>query len=278
MHTIKSLASAAALLLAAPFAHGDVLFQENFESYDPGATTLSSGWTLTNSGSRMTNSVIDPAEGDVGAIEGEQYWRFSYPSGLTAGQPNSTMTASAWRQDDAAGVYVLSHRLYFASTTIENSSVMRPRYLLSIRDAADRLAGTLTIRANTDGNQTKQIGYGTASGTTYISEGAAGYPAFWSTNDWLMVVMTVNEPDRTWSFELADGNGTPIAALSGLSLQNAEFDQATAFRIQVLSGDNDRGLNTWVDDIQVNGPIPEPGSMSLLALGSAALLLRRRGA
>ncbi|MFA9478951.1 PEP-CTERM sorting domain-containing protein [Phycisphaerales bacterium AB-hyl4] len=274
MRRILSLMPAATLLFTIPLAHGSVvLFEENFESYAPGATTLSSSWTLTNLGDRMTNSVVNASDD---AIEGDQYWRFSYPSGLDDGQPNSTMTASGWRQDDAEGVYVLSHRIYFSSTTIENSALMRPRYLLTIRDADDRVAGTLTLRALSDGNGNKQIRYETASGTTTINEGDTGYPTFWSTNDWLMVVMTVDELDRTWSFELANGNGTPIAAMAGLSLQNADFDQAEAFRMQLLGVPDTRGLNTWVDDIQITGPIPEPSSMALLGLGALAMLRRRR--
>lgn len=279
MRKCLSITSAATLLCAVPLAHGDVLFQENFESYAHGATSLSSAWTIGGTGTTaITGRVVD--DGDAGnandqAIEGDRYWQWSYPRNVGTGIPNSYIETMGWRQDPSPGVYTVSQRVYVAHNTSAVTDRTESDYFIFLEDENGNRGAGLTIQTTGD-----YAGSSTGRDIQYHGNGQYNVVAdsLWPRDEWLMVVMTIDEINATWSFEVADEDGNPIAALSGLSYSSNVFTGFDKLKLHVQPGNQNRGVDVWIDDIQINGPIPEPGSMSLLGLGGAALLLRRRKA
>ena len=248
--TISTLVAAAALAASA-----SAQFSTSFEAptYTSGNIAGQDGWATPSRPEHarvLTAAEIAAEVSAMGITEGSMV-RSGSQALLVSGTGGSSSTSRVITGFEAESLVALD--LYSRPLTGGNSI---GNFFFTMEDGDGTRAAA--VRFGPDG-----IDYATETTTGLWTPTGVG----WTSDDWHNIRMEANYSTATYDLFL-DGvrlNDSPIAFYDTAS---DSFAQARVFRGSGQSG----GI---VDDLTVS-VVPEPGTLSLFALGAGAMLLRRR--
>ena len=282
------------LLATGPSACASLLASEDFESYAPGAlssqTGGGTGWTgnWTAPGAVVRADVVDTTGtpmtftpgGALSTVNGATRALEVQLSGLPASQFAGVRTLATPIAETFYVGYLVRYQAGAAWAGANNT------FTLHLGTNATQ-TGTVNFGLRGDagapGNKNEFIlRYGTgtpvtgastggqlANGTDYFLVARMNYAGglFTSANMWLNPIATDDliTPGGDASLTFITAFANPVSHIF--------FREAVLDADDVLRADEIRIGTTWGDVV----PVPEPGSVTLLSLGAAALLIFRRG-
>ena len=249
-----------ALLATASIGSAEVLFDVDFSEDTVGNTPSTASYTQGTTKPTGVNAGSDPESLTVVASAGTLTNAAQFVNDPLTNQV-PTLTFDGGNGLVTSEIVRLEWDFYVSAAT--NDATHTIAAFAAYGDAgANILAVTLTRLSGSDGGQLSQ-----AFGSGYDS----GADLTWSIGELLQFEMEIDIDNDTYSIWK---NGTQIATDLALSTATSSF-RGIVFRDGWAMGGNAETATYSADNILIQ-TVPEPATMSLLALGAAALLRRKR--